>query len=324
MRKRKGFTLIELLVVIAIIAVLVALLLPAVQQAREAARQTQCKNNLKQLGLAFHNYANDNKVFPPGGQPNAGYLIGWTAKIFPYIDESNRFFAIDKFAKNALVTVNPYRFDTAPHYGGDPAYGTVPVFACPSSELGATASEYVLAAPQQYVQSQGALHYRANSGSATVGLVTKGPTNGVAFPAANQYSTSGVIFPFSNVRVGDISDGTSNTILLGEISTSAGWAPASKTSWGGIEPWTWGYYYYAATPVTDAYFLTLDNKMFRYPIGYAGSFSYNDTPYRSSHAGRGANFLLADGSVRFMTPSTDLVTLQNMSTIGGGETISGL
>src|SRR5579859_7854071 len=88
--KRKGFTLIELLVVIAIIAVLVALLLPAVQQAREAARRSQCKNNLKQFGLALHNYHDAYKMFPPGGDAqswgNSNWL-NWQAKILPFIDQ---------------------------------------------------------------------------------------------------------------------------------------------------------------------------------------------------------------------------------------------
>src|SRR3954453_5885920 len=103
LRDRRGFTLIELLVVIAIIAVLIALLLPAVQQAREAARRTQCKNALKQIGLAFHNYHDSFNTFPPGciaRQPvvNSGGgaststeigLWGWGAMILPYIDQAN-------------------------------------------------------------------------------------------------------------------------------------------------------------------------------------------------------------------------------------------
>src|SRR5690606_35628741 len=87
-RNRRGFTLIELLVVIAIIAVLIALLLPAVQQAREAARRTQCKNNLKQLALALHNYENTHRVFPPG---SIGYPFVWSAQaqLLPFVEQGN-------------------------------------------------------------------------------------------------------------------------------------------------------------------------------------------------------------------------------------------
>src|SRR6201996_1630152 len=90
LRRSKGFTLIELLVVIAIIAVLIALLLPAVEQAREAARRTQCKNNLKQMGLALHNYHDTNNTFPPGwiGQSTAAYSgFGWNTMLLPSIDQ---------------------------------------------------------------------------------------------------------------------------------------------------------------------------------------------------------------------------------------------
>src|SRR4051812_6730319 len=90
---KRGFTLIELLVVIAIIAVLIALLLPAVQQAREAARRSQCKNNLKQIGLALHNYHDTANTLPPGwiGDPtgsNAGNRWGWGTMILPYLDQA--------------------------------------------------------------------------------------------------------------------------------------------------------------------------------------------------------------------------------------------
>src|ERR1044071_8103554 len=101
---RGGFTLIELLVVIAIIAILIALLLPAVQQAREAARRTQCKNNLKQFGLAFHNYMDVYTALPNGSHPTpdyvgGGYHMGWAPKVFPYIDQGTRY--------NAMQALNP-------------------------------------------------------------------------------------------------------------------------------------------------------------------------------------------------------------------------
>ena len=103
-RMRQGFTLIELLVVIAIISILIALLLPAVQQARESARRSQCQNNLKQIGLALHNYHDNNRMFPPGGTTlgrccNTPSGITWTISLLPYLDQgiANRMLSIVGF-----------------------------------------------------------------------------------------------------------------------------------------------------------------------------------------------------------------------------------
>jgi len=136
--KRRGFTLIELLVVIAIIAILISLLLPAVQQAREAARRTQCRNNLKQIGLAFHNYHDVYSSFPmaymshanaPGGASITGLENGmtWACAILPYIDQAN--------AYNAISAANGLKTDTdAMALGSFEAQSTVvPGFICPST-----------------------------------------------------------------------------------------------------------------------------------------------------------------------------------------------
>jgi len=305
--ERRAFTLIELLVVIAIIAVLIALLLPAVQQAREAARMTQCRNNLKQLGLAFHNYHDVNRMLPSGGYPQSyAYLIGWAARIFPYIDEANRLNAIEAITPNALMKVNPYRSDP---YGANPAFtNPVKTLSCPSSELGEHSPDIppVSGSSSAHTSAHGALHYRGNGGS--YDLLESGTD------ASKRYSKSGVIYPSSNTRFGDITDGTSNTFLLGELSSSQGFSATAKKGWGGIHSWVWGYYWYGVGQC-----LTLDNKMVRFPIGSSSGFTNNDTPYRSAHAGRGANFLFVDGSVRFMNPSMDLNTLKRISTRSGGE-----
>src|SRR5579863_1826177 len=132
--RKKGFTLIELLVVIAIIAILVSLLLPAVQQAREAARRTQCKNNLKQIGLALHNYHDALLVFPPGyvdknGDPNStpdndlGPGWGWASFILPYLDQGNLYSQIN-FNLGVGLGAN-----------AQPSLVTLPVMQCPSDTL---------------------------------------------------------------------------------------------------------------------------------------------------------------------------------------------
>jgi len=103
--KRRAFTLIELLVVIAIIAILIALLLPAVQQAREAARRTQCKNNMKQIGLALHNYESTSTCFPLGSNASWDRIPNWRLQIFPYLEQANLYSRMDfNLSFSGLVT----------------------------------------------------------------------------------------------------------------------------------------------------------------------------------------------------------------------------
>ncbi len=314
-RPRPGFTLIELLVVIAIIGVLIAFLLPAVQKVREAANRLQCANNLKQLALALHQYHDTYQVFPSGGSPRQGYFIGWPARVFPFIEEDNRLRAIGALAPNALSAIEPWRQTAPPHHGDSPLF-TSPVllFVCPSSELGRLSPDIVYPQnPEINAPNQGALHYRANGGSANLGF--QPPPEG--WPHRG-YTTSGVIYPESHVAIADITDGTSNTLLLGECSSAQGWEPGER-GWGGIQPWTWGYYYY---PPPDHGYLMLDHKYVQYPIGYAGAFLTNQTPFRSAHAGRGANCAFVDGGVKFLPNTTDLTLLQDLATRAGGEAVS--
>ncbi len=314
-RQLRAFTLIELLVVIAIIAVLIALLLPAVQQAREAARRSQCKNNLKQLGLAFHNYHDTYTALMPGAFPpaagDASYRMGWAARLFPFIDQSTRLNAMSQFNANPLTKLQPWRNDTAPHNGANEIWGPVPTLSCPSSPQGDRASDTIDAAAP-YKAQQGALHYRASTGSFDDVVM---PASGTA---DRRHANSGLIFPMSKIRFSDATDGLSNTILLGETSTSQYFPTDTiKRGWGGLISWTWGMYYYSGTPVE---WMTLDSKMVRYPINYRGSFAAGETPYSSPHVG-GAQFLLGDGSVRFIGENIALVVLQSLATRAGNETL---
>ncbi len=308
-----GFTLIELLVVIAIIAILVALLLPAVQQAREAARRAQCKNNLKQLGLAFHNYHDVYSTLTNGANPfvsGASYRMGWAAKLLPYIDQATRLTAMENFRANPLMTLEPYRNTVAPHNGDHEIWGPVPTLACPSSPQGDRASDYLLAGTE-YRGRQGALHYRASTGRYENVVL---PATGTA---DRRHANSGLIYPMSRVRFSDITDGLSNTILLGETSNSLLYdTNARRTGWGGLQPWTWGIYYY--NEATGPEWLTLDSKMVRYPINYRGAFAAGETPYTSAHDG-GAQFVLGDGTVRFISQHVSLDILKSISTRSGGE-----
>lgn len=317
---RRGFTLIELLVVIAIIAILIALLVPAVQKVREAAARSQCLNNLKQLGLAMQGYHDNFKHLPPGGDPavpNTIYAIGWPARVFPYLEQDPLRHWIDSLVANALNVVQPWRSTAAPHLGNNPNYETpLAMFTCPASNLGGLSPDSY-GAPSVAL-TQAALHYRANGGSATVGLI-QGTWSRDAW-----YSTSGVVYPKSKVRMTDITDGTSNTILMGETSSTAGRALLSR-GWGGIQPWTWGFYNYevATNPANPAAgWLMIDHKVVTYPIGYAGAFFTNETPFTSDHTNGGVNILFCDGSGRFMTTNTPLTLLQQLATRNGDEAVS--
>src|SRR5437879_3911210 len=274
-RRESAFTLIELLVVIAIIAVLIGLLLPAVQKVREAAARMACQNNLKQLSLAMHSYHDANGALPTGGDVRSGvrYCIGWPGLVMPYFEEDNRRKAIDASTANALITIMPWRRLDPPHNGGSPLYTTpIKVFACPSSELGVLSPDSYPFAYEGAInaQNQAALHYRANGGSPTVELI-QGVWSRHAW-----YTTSGVVYPKSAVRLEGITDGTANTLLFGETSSALGRDLLSQ-NWGGIQPWTWGYYNYEpaapANPMNG--WLMIDHKIVANSIGFAGQFFTN-------------------------------------------------
>lgn len=315
---RQAFTLVELLVVIAIIGILIALLLPAVQAAREAARRGQCSNNLKQLALAFHGYEDSHKQLPPGSTKNNGYLIGWAGRVMPFMEQGARLDAVEASTKDALLKVMPWRFDTAPHNGSSAIYTSkIEAFSCPSSEFGNRAGHYKNST-LPWVSDQQALHYRAVGGASNVGL--QPGTHSVHA----RWTDSGIIYPLSKVRLTDILDGTSNTLMIGEYSSAVGFTgsnAAPSSAWGAIQPWTWGYYNYSSSD-PDKGWLMIDHKYIEFPIGYSGSFRTNNAPFRSNHPGRGANFAMGDGSVRFLNANTSLLLLQSLATRRGGEAVS--
>lgn len=324
--RRNGFTLIELLVVIAIIAILIALLVPAVQKVREAAARGQCQNNLKQVALGLHAYHDTIKKLPSGGEKTGPlYLIGWTARILPYIDQDNRLKSIEALGPNFLDTRMPWRLKPAPDFGSEILFSmAIPVFVCPASELGSASPDAGYPNDANIsANSHGALHYRANGGAQNLGFIA-GRSTDPTLAGYRGYTTSGVIYPESRVRITDISDGSSNTLLLGEISSAKDWPASGISPWARIQPWTWGFYNYDIyNPATESGYLMIDHKYVQYPIGYTGVFLPNNTPYKSSHAGQGANFAFADGTIRYLPKSTSLNVLQALATRNGNEPVPG-
>ena len=225
--RRRGFTLIELLVVIAIIAVLVALLLPAVQQAREAARRTQCKNNLKQLGLSLHNYADVFDTFPPGrivhistsdnrtasANGNAttgnGDCFSAFAQLLPQLDQG--------------VIYNQINFNSGPDTAANNDLSILQpsVFICPS-DSGAKSLA-------QGTGFAGVTNYVLNTGT----TFPVSPNNPSGIPV------TGIFYENSKVRLADITDGTSQTICLSEQILSSLSDPTNNGgNWTGVTPST--------------------------------------------------------------------------------------
>ncbi len=351
LRSRPGFTLIELLVVIAIIALLIALLLPAVNQAREAARRTQCRNNLKQLGLALHNYLDNYSTFPAGyysfgtsdgvAPPWANLDAttwdgapgwGWGISILPYLDQVN--------------ITNSIQFDR-PIW--DPAHTQViksklPVFLCPSVSGSHEKFELVdqLGAPLLISGSPlelGRSHYLANHGqescwgecgSAVTGTVfTNIYTATTATVAVNGNSgrvADGPFYRNSAVRVDRVTDGLSNTIFLGEHSSKL-----SDKTWVGVVPGAFVHPRFntpenvveaAATLVLghggpSGGELDITGNPIIHPINFP---ALHVCEMYSEHAG-GGHVMLGDGSVRFVSEYIHLFTWSELSSMNESEMI---
>ena len=305
LKKRRGFTLIELLVVIAIIAVLIALLLPAVQQAREAALRSQCKNNMKQIGLAIHNYESSLRIFPPSststfgkgvwGYPGTGptdpniHLHSFASLILPYMDQANLYNTIN-YSVSALDPVNR------------PAASQIlPMYRCPSytGDVYSTDTQYTSKYDKYALRN-----YLCIGAKTVVGLSGAMPAEGVMFPGSkNGFS--------------DILDGASNTVLVAETreSKAAVWIDGTSAA-------------------VAARWMDFTKAMSNPPYGGAST-SINYTPYfpggfpnsiqqlygpSSFHVG-GAHHLLGDGSVRFISQNVDVLTYDAICTRNGGEVV---
>ncbi len=335
---RRAFTLIELLVVIAIIAVLVALLLPAVQQAREAARRSQCKNNLKQLGLAFHNYHDVHSTLPPGRLVNHvdgfGHCFAAYAHILPYLDQAPLY--------------NQINFSANPDVGftnGAPLSTNLPVLLCPSDP-------FVILQPASATSPASAVHnYPLNTGT----TYPVSPRNASGTPV------TGIFFENSLVRFRDVSDGLSNTVCISETVRSTLGGPST---WDGVSP-TNGFVLTQgndnalngpeltnyATQCHSSGLIIQQTRGSKWLYGAPGHSMYNhlrvpndrdvdcrggiphsnktdalwktlshNVTAHSRHTG-GVHALLSDGGVRFVSENIDLTTWRGLGSRSSGEVL---
>lgn len=367
----RGFTLIELLVVIAIIGVLIALLLPAVQQAREAARRVSCKNNLKQLGLALHNYNDAMNVLPPGWVNSngiwPGHGWGWNAFILPYFDQMAVYNQISTGVTVGTATTESFNTGFA---GGASSTGTdgavsaadlnssclgpegtiIPGLRCPSDTL---------SSPLVFNNGNGNQIYGARSSYPGVygAMLVDGPGS-TAINVNN--STRGAFYSNSRRKFGDFSDGMSNALMAGERAgvpvpyTSGGkkqiptlWAGSrsfGQTETGAGDAMAVGQCFtpinsavYASTKLGGNFQSTFVGQLYGMQnlgmagpgygtpngdpqAGTANSILGMHSGFTSYHPG-GAQFLLGDGSVRFISENVNAVTYQNLGTINDGNTV---
>jgi prepilin-type N-terminal cleavage/methylation domain-containing protein/prepilin-type processing-associated H-X9-DG protein len=311
---RPGFTLIELLVVIAIIAVLIGLLLPAVQKVREAANRMSCANNLKQLGLAMHNYHDTQGTFPPayvnegGSYQNSGFKFthGWAPFLLPYIEKQPLWnlyrWEYPLFApENQQVVATPLRDFQCPSAPEQNRYMTITAFAAFGTKGACGDYTITLGVDSRLAQ----LGWVDPAGDYYRGALTNTPTPALGL-SPNPTGT----------RFADITDGTSNTILITEDAGrprvwQAGKAGPDQTLEGG--PWD----HFKGPIILQG--STLDGKA---KLGQCALNCNNDQEVYAFHTG-GANAVFADSSVHFLKMGMDIRIMARLITRAGGEVPAG-
>ncbi len=311
-RERRGFTLIELLVVISIIAILIALLLPAVQQAREAARRSTCKNQLKQIGLALHNYHETHRIFPQGGfgqsigsanvRNQNNVSMSFLVMILPFVDQVPLYQAFD-LNWGYLSNVNR-----------EVALNVPPIYLCPSSNRRrSTHSSEKFNSVKVFTT-----HYVGNLGPVGINPVTSAPyplecenrSSGTSIRdciSGNDVSSLGVLGGrHSKIRLRDIIDGASNTIMVGEMS-------GHKYLAEKIAPRAW------IRGCNGDSCGTSKNVKFGINLHGFAAGEFNNMSLGSMHEG-GTHVLMADGSVHFVSENIDMNVYLSTASREGGET----
>jgi len=300
-----GFTLVELLVVITIIGILIALLLPAVQAAREAARRMQCTNNLKQIALAMHNYHSAVGSLPYAA--NGRYPGTWYLAILPYLEQTSIYDQYDRtvyYWSEPNLTLIKQRLD---------------MFTCPSDRPSTWKSNGIC----KY-------NYAANLGNTS--SHRKPEWHGVTFFTGPFHSEPQVSWGIEDIevfRIADIKDGTSNTLMIGELRQGQNENDLRGLTWWGPGC---GLTTHFPPNTTEPDYLDCGwgtqcaahaNVVPEWPCAEASALS-GDTPLnfsaRSRHPG-GVNSALCDGSVRFVSDSVNLTTWRSLGTIDGGEVL---
>jgi prepilin-type N-terminal cleavage/methylation domain-containing protein/prepilin-type processing-associated H-X9-DG protein len=314
--RRKGFTLIELLVVIAIIAILIALLVPAVQKVREAAARSQCSNHLHQLAVAAHNFHSAYKRLPPGinlpistqsgavfpsnalytsgkiGQPpNPGQFFSWLEAILPFAEQQGLYTELNLSQREFANCNGPT----------SPGATVIPIFICPSDN-------YL----DGYIST-----YKSGSNTYYFGMNSYGANGGTRSWYVSNMHNDGVFWINSQVRLTDIQDGTSNTMMFGErfhwdpsyqaIATLGGWAWANFSA-------PQDYIFSTAVPLNYVLPPGTQTGAPNYPEDDRVNAFGSGHPY-------GANFAMADGSVRYLTNTgnSSMVYYQALSTRSMGD-----
>jgi len=336
-KRLRAFTLVELLVVIAIIGILVALLLPAVQAAREAARRMSCSNNMKQIGLALHNYHDTYKTFPygEGATPSPGTVAtaglnwngpNWRVHILPYLEQNTIY---EQLSFSHTFDACRPGFSVAANGGPNAILGgyTTPVYRCPSSSVPINGVNVAPSPTNNNRDNAQLIDY--------VGIMGSTPDTAANFPGAGCsgqtgyggiYCSNGTLVPNITYKFADVTDGTSNVIIVGEQSGPivdvngtrrdirsnyyGGWCAGTRNdvpgpAWTG-SPWGSG-------TTAIRYRINLNTA----PVGADTTWDAN-TILTSDHPG-GIMATRADGSVDFVAETIDMIMLRRLGSRNDGQ-----